>query len=223
LNEQLTNINTIMTAFNIIIAGFNAFVFYLNYRHSRKIAEYSKFVDIVQKSDVLIKINTPARNEVIEVTNKGQNTINKIESTILLSVKYRDETTDLGKVKFIRGDDLRPTESFQIPLHEKLRKMLLDSGFMKLREQEVPSGEKDPFTQEDIFMPINVKHIQKEFNLNIKIELKYNVLQEEIKTNKQFEMKYCFENDFLRGVRPYQFEDNYNITIDEISGKWSDS
>lgn len=223
MSQVLVNIDTVMTAANIILTGINVFLVYYGIRRSSKLAEYSQFVDIVQKSDIWIKINAPARNEIIEVTNKGQNPINKIESTISLSAKIRDETIDFDKVKFIRDDDLRPTESFQIPLHEKLRKMLLDSKIMRVREEEVPSGGKDPFTGEDIFVPIDVKHLLKEFVLKVQIELNYKVFQEEIDIKKQIELRYTFEPDFRMGHPRYQFEDNYDINIYEISGKWADS
>ena len=217
------NETNIMTVANIILACVNAVLVYYGIRRSSKIARYSQFVDIIKKSDIWIKMKTMACNEIIEVANNGENPINKVELEISLVAKKGDETIPLGNVKFIRDNILRPTESFQIPLHEKLGKILQNFKLLIVREEEIPSGKKHLLTGEEIFTKIYVKHLLKEFDLNVKIELSYEVFQEKINIGKQYNLQYRFEPDFIEDPLRYQFDDNYNITIHEISGKWVDS
>lgn len=179
-----------------------------------------KFKEIVQKHNLLIKprVGKDLR-EFIELVNNGAVTINETKVIIDIVINQKGKTETLPPLEYEIGN-LNPKDKVDVPLFSKLTKPLEDKKLLSISSIPVPTGEKDEFSGEDVLTDLEINHILKQFSIKLSIEARCKIYSEKVSTKKDFELRYIFLP--LVGVEPYEFEDNYEIEVNEIKGQWKE-
>ena len=175
---------------------------------------------MLQHSNLLIKLEGITDLQ-IGVTNVGEVPIDKIQMKIEGSIQNKPEAKFIKKSK--SKTILSPKDTFNIPLFEELEQFLIDQKMLRIHYEEMPTGEHDLFTGEQILLKEKFKHILKPFSMKFCLNTTYTVHDATKKIPKEFVVSYdyipAYGDPTITGDPECRYSDNYEIRIQET--QWS--
>ena len=203
--------------FSAISAGLVVIQIFLVFRINRAKQNLENYVGISEKSELDVKpaVQT-GTNEIIQLTNKGLIPIDVIKAKIDILVERRDQPDLPASFGWERKTLLSQKEVAVIPLYEKLSDFLKKHKLIELSEGiEIPS--EDPETLEAVMDTLYTGVLVKPFSLMLSIEIESLTQGQKKFVRKKFRLGYSWRFEPIS-----QWEDNYEITINEHMGEWTE-
>ena len=216
--EEFLQQNSIAVVSAILVA----IQIYLVYKIDRARLRLEKLTGLTEKFGLSIKPEAHAISEKIVLLNSGLVPLEEIEAVLEMTFQRKDDEKKSLSLKWVRHQVLNSKEEATIPLHEKLRKFLLENDFIKKHDVEIPSGEVDPSTDEFILIETQVYSLVKAFSAVVSLEVKSKMEGHSKTIKKKFEFEYDYVPEIFEMPPPpeFEYEDDYRISISEHMGEW---
>ena len=203
---------TILSIVNLLILTYNI-------KLNRDSLQLKRWVETLQHSNLLIKLEGITDLQ-ISLTNVGEVPIDKIQMKIEGSIQNLEPKFNMEpKSKTI----LLPKDTFNISLFKELEQYLIDQKMLRIHYEDIPSDERDPITDELIFIKEKFKHILKPFSMKFSLQTIYTVHKATKKIPKEFLVSYDYIPEYgdprRTGDPECRYSDNFEVKIQEI--QWS--
>jgi len=206
----IPHIPTILSVVTLLVLAYNI-------KLSRDSLRLKHWVEMLQHSNLLIKLEGVTDLQ-ISVTNVGEIPIDRMQMKIQGSIEKK-AYSEFHK-EYESKTILSPKDAFTIPLFKDLEQYLIDKKMLLIKYEEVPSGERDLMTDEDIFVKQRNKHIVTPFAMKFSLETTYTVHRATKKIPKEFQVFYDFIPEYgdLRQTSDPEcrYSDNYEVKIEEV-------
>jgi hypothetical protein len=195
---------------------------YFAYRINKGRLNIEKYVGISEKAGLTLKPMTQYPNkEIIKLSNTGIAPIDEIEAKIDITISHKNSPDIPLHLEWECKTVLNPKENVVIFLYEKFDLVLEQNKLVATRTVEIPTGETDPISGEEIFIEDKVKDLKKVFSATINIEVKSKIYDSTKTIKKKFRLDYNYKPE-VYGEQPeiLEYEDNFKIQISELAGEW---
>ena len=135
---------------------------------------------------------------------------------IKLTIEKHGQESQTYNLRWLRKSHFSSQESATIPLFEKLSEILKSSKLVKVVKGQMITSE-DPMTGEDVDDYATPSILQKEFSIQLEMEMELNLHEEIRRISRKYRLSYSFLEDY-----EYQegMDDNYKVAVFDHMGDW---
>lgn len=203
----------VLSVVNLLVLGYSL-------KLNRDSVQLKNWAEMLQHSNLLIKLEGITALQ-ISLTNVGNVPIDKIEMKVE-GVIQKESKPNFFK-EYTSKTILSEKDTSNIPLFRDLEQYLLNQKMIGIHYEESPTEERDPITDETIFVKEKFTHIVKPFSMDFSLKTIYTVHKATKTIPKEFVVSYNYVPEYgdpaQTGDPECRYCDNFDVSIQEI--QWS--
>lgn len=207
-----TNIELILSGISALLVAVQVL---LVYRVDKTRLKIERFASIGEKSELEIKPRIEFKStEVIDITNKGTVVIQELTARIDITIKRRNKPDLSFSESWIRPTVLSPKETAVVPLNERVYEFFKKNKLITTSDVYIGTIE-DPETGDEVDDTITVTSLTQALSLMLDLQVEAKIQDQKTTTHKKYWLIY------RPRLYPHpEYEDDYEISVNEHMGEW---
>jgi hypothetical protein len=216
----MEGVKRLVTDVELALSAISAFLVAIQvilvYRVERTRLKIERFVGIGEKSELEIKPRIQYNStEIIDITNNGTVPIEELSAKIGATIKRRSKPDLSFSASWTRKTVLSPKETDVIPLNEKISDFFKKNKLVTISNFDIGTVE-DPETGDEVEDSISVASLTQALSLMLDLEIDAKIQGQATTTRKKYWLIY------RPRLYPHpDYEDDYEVTINEHMGEWN--